>query len=279
MPIHDQTYRRYAGERVAPGAAWRVIALTGLRELVRKKFFLAVMLFSWAQFVVRAVLLYLAANFPQMEVLAPTPAMFRDFFEQQGFFVFVATVYVGAGLIATDQRVHALQIYLSKPLTRAEYVAGKLAILLAVLLVVTWIPAMMLLLLQVVFAGDLTFLRENFFLVPAMTVFGFLYAATASLGMLALSSLSTSARYVAVLYAGALLFTDAIFGAVQGVTGSTLLSWVSFRANLAQVGDVVFRMPPRYDTPWLVSLVVVLGIMAISLWVLAHRVRAVEVVT
>jgi len=279
MPIHDQTYRRYTGERVAPGAAWSVIALTGVRELVRKKFFLAVMLFSWAQFVVRAVLLYLAANFPQMEVLAPTPAMFRDFFEQQGFFVFVATVYVGAGLIATDQRVHALQIYLSKPLTRAEYVAGKLAILLAVLLVVTWLPAMMLLVLQVVFAGNLTFLRENFFLVPAMTVFGFLYAATASLGMLALSSLSTSARYVAVLYAGALLFTDAIFGAVQGVTGSSGLSWVSFRANLAQVGDVVFRMPPRYDTPWLVSLVIVLGIMAVSLWVLARRVRAVEVVT
>ena len=279
MPIHDQTYRRYTGERVTPGCAWSVIALTGLRELVRKKLFLVVMLFSWAPFVVRAVLLYLSANFPQMNALAPTPGMFRDFFEQQEFFVFVVTVYVGAGLIATDQRVHALQIYLSKPLTRAEYVAGKLAILLGVLLAVTWIPAMMLLLLQVVFAGNLTFLLENFFLVPAMTVFGFLYAATASFAMLALSSLSTSARYVAVLYAGALLFTDAIFGAVQGVTGGTGLSWLSFRANLAQVGDVVFRMAPRYDTPWLLSLVVVLGVMASSLWVLARRVRAVEVVT
>ena len=79
------------------------------------------MLFSWAQFVVRAVMLYLAANFPQMEVLAPTPEMFREFFERQGFFVFVVTVYVGAGLISTDRRVHALQIYLSKPLTRVEY--------------------------------------------------------------------------------------------------------------------------------------------------------------
>ena len=103
---------------------------------------------------------------------------------------------------------------------------------------------MTLLLLQVVFAGNLTFLRENLFLVPAMTLFGLLYALMASFTMLALSSLSTSARYVAVLYAGALLFTEAIFGTLRGVTGSSWLSWLSFRANLAQIGDVVFRIPP-----------------------------------
>lgn len=279
MPIHDQTYRRYAGSRQSPGSAWAVIMLTGLRSLIRKKFFVAVMLFSWAQFVVRAVLLYLAANFPQMDLLAPTPETFREFFEQQGFFVFIVTVYVGAGLISTDRRVHALQIYLSKPLTRVEYIAGKLAILVALLLAVTWIPAMMLLVLQVVFAGNLTFLRENFFLVPAMTLFGFLYALTASFTMLALSSLSTSARYVAVLYAGALLFTEAIFSTLAGVTGSSALSWLSFRANLAQIGDVVFRVPPRYDTPWLVSLSVVVGVIAVSALVLERRVRGVEVVT
>ena len=279
MPIYDQTYRRYAGSRQSPGSAWAVIALTGLRSLIRKKFFLAVMLFSWAQFVVRAVLLYLAANFPQMDLLAPTPETFREFFEQQGFFVFVVTVYVGAGLISTDRRVHALQIYLSKPLTRVEYIAGKLAILVALLLAVTWIPAMMLLVLQVVFAGNLTFLRENFFLVPAMTLFGFLYALMASFTMLALSSLSTSARYVAVLYAGALLFTEAIFSTLRGVTGSSGLSWLSFRANLAQIGDVIFRVPPRYDTPWLVSLAVVIGIIVVSALVLERRVRGVEVVT
>ena len=279
MPIHDQTYRRYTGSRQALGSAWGVIALTGLRGLVRKKFFLVVMLFSWAQFVVRAVMLYLAANFPQMEVLAPTPEMFREFFEQQGFFVFVVTVYVGAGLISTDRRVHALQIYLSKPLTRVEYVAGKLAILLVLLLLVTWIPAMMLLVLQVVFVGNLTFLRENLFLVPAMTLFGLLYALMASFTMLALSSLSTSPRYVAVLYAGVLLFTEAIFGTLRGVTGSSGLSWLSFRANLAQIGDVVFRVPPRYYTPWPVSLAVVIGVIAVSAWVLDRRVRGVEVVT
>ncbi len=54
--------------------------------------------------------------------------MFRQFLEQQGIFVFFLTVYGGAGLIAHDRRANALQIYLSKPLTRAgaEYTFGKL---------------------------------------------------------------------------------------------------------------------------------------------------------
>lgn len=279
MPIHDQSYRRYAGTREKPGSAWAVIAATGLRSLARKKFFVAVMLFSWLQFLVRAVMIYLAANFPQMEVIAPSSETFRSFFEQQGIFVLFVAIYVGAGLIATDRRVHALQIYLSKPLTRVEYIAGKLAILVTLLLLVTWVPAMLLLLVQIMFAGNLEFLRENLFLLPAITVFGFLYALVVSFAMLALSSLSTSARFVGVLYVGVLLFTGAFATVMNRVTGGTALSWLSFRANLAQLGDVIFRMPPRYDSSWGLSLAVILGVIVVSALVLERRVRGVEVVT
>ena len=281
MPIHDQTYRRYGGVRAAPGTAWSVIAVTGLRVLFRKRLFLIVMLGAWAWFVIRAVQLYhVRQRFPSLTCsIRVAGDVSRDFFERQGLFAFFVTIYVGAGLIATDRRAHALQIYLSKPLTGAEYVAGKLAILLVLLLLVTWVPAMLLLLLQVLFAGNLEFLRANLFLLPAMTVFSFLYALLASFTMLALSSLSTSARYVAVLYAGAVLFTDAIFGTLSAVTRSTGSSWLSFRANLAQIGDVVFRMPPRYDTPWVVSFAMIVALIAVSTWVLARRVRGVDVVT
>ncbi len=60
-----------------------------------------------------------------------------QFVEQQGFFIFFVTVFVGAGLIAADRRANALQIYLSKPLLRMEYIGGKLAILVTFLLFVT----------------------------------------------------------------------------------------------------------------------------------------------
>ncbi len=87
--------------------------------------------------------------------------MFRQFLEQQEVFLFFVTVYAGAGLIANDRRANALQIYLSKPLTRAEYVFGKLAILMTFLLLVTWVPAILLLVVQVLFAGSFTFFIDQ----------------------------------------------------------------------------------------------------------------------
>jgi hypothetical protein len=42
---------------------------------------------------------------------------------------------------------------------------------------------------------------------------------------------------------------------------------------------VIFRLTPRYSTPWQVSLIVVLGLIVLSLSVLERRVRGVEVVT
>src|SRR4051812_3804209 len=135
MPIHDQGYRRYTGERVAPGRRWTVILKAGVRTMFGKKSFIGLLLLAWAPFVVRAVQIYLAANIPQAAaVLRVTSGMFKDFLLQQDIFVFFITVYVGAGLIANDRRANALQIYLSKPLTRVEYIAGKLAILMTFVL-------------------------------------------------------------------------------------------------------------------------------------------------
>jgi ABC-type transport system involved in multi-copper enzyme maturation permease subunit len=262
-----------------PGQAWIVIARAGLLNMIRKRAFLGLLIFAWGPFVVRAVQIYVTANYPQVAMFAPTAETFRQFLEQQDFFVFIVTIYVGAGLIANDRRANALQIYLSKPLMRSEYIAGKAAILFAFLLFVTLVPAIMLLVLQVMFAGSFEFLKKNLFLFPAITVAALLQALLSTFTMLALSSLSKSSRYVGILYAGIIFFTAAIYGAMVAITGSTKLSWLSLGANLSQVVDVIFRIKPRYDTPWPVSLVVILGLVAVSISVLERRVRGVEVVT
>jgi ABC-2 type transport system permease protein len=278
MPIHDQGYRRYSGSRAAVGRGWMVIARAGIRTMFAKRAFLGLLLLAWLPFLVRAVQFYFAANLPQAQVLAPTAETFRQFLDQQEIFVFFVTVYVGAGLIANDRRANALQIYLSKPLSRVEYVFGKLAILIAFLLLVTWVPAIVLLLVQMAFAGNVSFLTRNVFLFPAITVFSFLEVIMVSATMLALSSLSNSSRYVGVMYAAVMFFSGAVYGVLFLATRSTALSWVSFTANLTQIGNLIFRLPPKYDTPWPLSLGVIVAIVVISGVVLERRVRGVEVV-
>jgi ABC-2 type transport system permease protein len=278
MPIHDQGYRRYGGGKSPKGQAWLVIARSGIRTMFGKRAFLGLLLVSWFPFFVRAVQIYAAANVPQASFLAPTAETFRQFLDQQEIFVFFITVYVGAGLIANDRRANALQIYLSKPLTRAEYVFGKLAILMTFLLCVTWVPAIVLLIVQIAFAGNFTFFANNLYLFPAITVFAFIQVILVSTAMLALSSLSNSSRYVGILYAAVLFFTQAIYGVLYAVTRTTMFAWVSFSANLSQIGDVIFRLPHKYDTPWPISFLVIAIVIGISAFVLDRRVRGIEVV-
>ena len=287
MPIHDQSYRRYGGGRAPRGRAWAVIAAAGIRTFVGRRMFLGLLLLSWSQFFVRAVQFYAAANLPQIlagdavaaaSFFAPTPATFRDFFDKQDLFVFVVSVYVGAGLIANDRRANALQIYLSKPLTRAEYVFGKLAILMAFLLLITWVPAIMLLIVQILFAGNFTFVRNNFYLFPAVTLFAFIEAGVVSAAMLALSSLSNSSRFVGILYAALIFFSQALFGVLAFVTGDSSLSWIAITHDLAQVGDEIFRLPLRYRTPWPMSFLMIVLLVVVSGLVLERRVRGVEIV-
>jgi ABC-2 type transport system permease protein len=281
MPIHDQGYRRYGGQKARTGTGWTVIARAGIRTFISKRAFLGLLLVSWFPFFVRAVQFYAASNLtsiPQASMLAPSAETFRQFLEQQQTFVFFVTVYVGAGLIANDRRANALQIYLSKPLTRAEYVFGKLAILMAFLALVTWLPAIVLLIVQITFAGNFTFFVNNVFLFPAITLFAFIEVALASSTMLALSSLSKSSRYVAILYAAVIFFTQAVYGVIYAVTRSTALSWLSFSANLAQIGDVIFRQPLKYETPWPVSLLMILIVVGVSGVILERRVRGIEVI-
>jgi len=277
-PIHDQGYRRYGGLKARTGVGWMVITRAGIRNQFGKRAFLGLVLLSWLPFFVRAVQIYAAANLPQAQFLALTGETFRQFLDQQQIFVFFITVYVGAGLIANDRRANALQIYLSKPLTRAEYIFGKLAILMFFLLLVTCVPAIVLLIVQISFAGNFTFLKNNLYLFPAITVFSFIMVTMVAAAMLALSSLSKSSRYVAILYSAVIFFTQAIYGVLSVVTRSTQLSWISFPANLAQVGDVIFRLPPKYATPWPVSLLMILGLIAVSALILERRVRGIEIV-
>ncbi len=279
-PVHDQSYRRYRGTKQPLGRAWMVILRHGLRVFLTRRVFLGLLLLAWVPFLVRSVQIYAVVTYPQAgQVLPVTPEMFRNFVDFQGLFAFFVTVFVGAGLIANDRRANALQVYLSKPLLRLEYVMGKLGILMIYLSLVTVLPALLLLVMQVVLSGNLDLHRAHPGLVPAVVLASLLRVIVPAVAMLALSSLSTSSRYVAVLYTGLLFVSEALYGVMTVVTGSTRVAWMSFSRNMDVVTDAVFRITPRYDTPVLVSLLVLAGLVAVAASVLERRVRGVEVVS
>jgi len=278
-PIHDQGYRHYGGRREPQGRRWWVIARAGLMSRVRERRVIGVLLFAWLPFLVRAVQIYASANFQQVAFLAPTPEMFREFLSQQEIFIFIVSIVIGAGLIADDKRANALQIYLSKPLTRVEYIAGKLVTLGAVLTFVTWLPAMLLLVLQMMFAGSTKFLTEHLFLIPAITLFAAVQVFVSAFAMLALSSLSKSRRFVAMMYAGIIFFTAAMYQALRQITASNAWAAISPRDTMGVIADGIFRIQGTRAIPFPAAVVVVFVLIAASIWILERKVRGVEVVT
>ena len=278
MPIHDQGYRHYQGQKEPHGRAWWVIARAHMQSLLRYRWFQVLLLGSAAPFLLRAGQIYFATTNAQVaEFLGTTPDTFRDFLSQQRFFVFLIII-IQSGLIADDRRTNALQLYLSKPLTRVEYVLGKLVPPLAFVLAVTLVPAVLLLVLQVIFSGSLTFVRQNLFLLPAITLFSIVQALLSAFAILALSSLSKSRRFVAIMYAGIIFFTAAMYQVLRAITGSRTWAVISPGEMLDVIANTIFRSRAESAVPVYLAIIVVFVIIGAAMLILERRIRGVEVV-
>lgn len=272
MPIHERAYRRYVGQR-RDGGGWRVIARRGVEAGLRDRRLLALLLLAWAPFLVRAAQVYAAANLQQASFLAVSAPTFRVFIGQQATFLFFVAVYVGAGLVADDRRAGLLAIYLAKPLSRTEYLVGKLGILVTFLLAVSWLPAMGLLGWHLVLSGG-DLLRASPHLVPAITSLSLIEVVVAAVPMLALSSLSENRRFVAALYAGVVLFSSGLVTTLRHATGRGTWSWLSPEHALAAVGDRLFHLSSPLGAQAGPAALALTGIVALSCLVLRHTIRA-----
>jgi ABC-2 type transport system permease protein len=277
MPIHDQGYRRYEGVRARPGRAWWIIARMHIVAALRRRWFLVLLALGWVQFVGRAGIIVVNSTFQQIPGLEMTAESFRNFLVGQSFFVFIIAISMG-GLIADDRRANALQLYLSKPLTRTEYILGKAAPLLVFILGVTFLPAILLLLVQIIFAGSTSFVMNNLFVLPAITLATLVRALLTTFTILALSSLSKSRRFVAVMYAGVIFFTSSMQQVLRQITGSRAWAAISPSSMVDVITDAVFRVRAQPPVSVPVAILMVVALIALCLWILERRIRPVEIV-
>jgi len=276
--LHDQGYRHYGGLRAPHGQAWMVIARMHVMSALKYRPFLMLLLVAWARVIYYAVRIYVSSVSPQVPTFfAVNPGLFQEFLTGQGIFVFLVTIGQ-AGIIADDRRANALQLYLSKPLTRLEYITGKLVPPMLWLLGVTWVPAMLLVILQVVLSGSFAFLRENLFLLPAITVASFVDSLLSAFLILALSSLSKSRRFVSVMFAGIMFFTFGMYQSLRAITGSRWWAAIAPGQMVDVITAWVFRARVEPLVPVPVAVAVVVGLIVLSAIILERRVRGVEVV-
>lgn len=280
MPIYDQRYRRYEARNPLRELRFWPITREALKLVIARRAFLMLLLVAWVPFIARTIQVYVVTRFPEAGRVLPVDGrLFGEFLSGQLGFALLVSVFGGAGLIANDLRTGAILVYLSRPLTRVDYILGKLSALLSLNLFVTLAPALMLWIVAVSLAPEQFATLKLLWLPPAIVLHALVIGLAMGLMALAVSSLSKSARVAGLAFAGLFIGLEIARGVLRGMFRTPETGLVSLQGNLHALGNALFGIQHRFfNQPWPLAALALLVMAALSLWVLRARVRAVEVV-
>src|SRR5439155_25053974 len=123
----------------------------------------------------------------------------------------------GPTLVSRDLRFNALPLYLSRPVRRIDYFAGKLGVIAFFLVATQVAPAAVAYLLGVAFSLDVGVVKDTYRLLWAGPLYGLVITLSAGTLMLALSSLSRRSIYVGLAWTGFVSLTLMLSGALMGI--------------------------------------------------------------
>ena len=217
MGLRDRAFRRFGGDTTPRRRRFLVLWRYGRREVFANRFVIAIFSLAFAPSLVFAVLFYLRHNAPVLAALDVTAAdmiavdaqIFLILLHVQAGFAFVLTALVGPGLVAPDLANNGLALYLARPFSRTEYVLGKMSIVVILTSAITWVPLLLLWLLQ---AG----LERGWGVEHLRVAAGIFVGSWVWIGFLALLAMALSAWVRWRVVAAALLVVVVIAGASFG---------------------------------------------------------------
>lgn len=173
--------------------------------------------------------------------------MHADFYGVASIILFIFAAIVAPELLCPDRRESTISLYLMRPLTGTDYVFGRYAAFLAVMLAAAWLPQIVLFVgLAMGNAAPIDYVRTHWIDVPRFLLAGLAMAAYAtSLAMLT-ASFTTRRAYASVFLVGLFVistpFTVGLASEIEGLVGQ----WISM-FNLTNipvhVNDVIFGQP------------------------------------
>ena len=292
MAVYKRRYHPYHGPLTPERSRFLVLTRYTLAELFRSRVFLLLFVLALVPILFFATYIFLANSSAVQLVLQFRVAGGFEV-ESRFFFVlitiqtqlaFLLTCWVCPTLVAGDLVNGALPLFLSRPFSRPEYVAGKCAVIALLLSVVTWVPGLILFSLQAGLAKGGWIWSHLWMVVPIVC------CSAVWILMLSLISLAVSAWVKLRIVATGVIFCaflvpaglGAIFNIIMSTYWGNLLNFSElFRLILAKGfrlesevrGPIGLEQVPLFAAWTMMILVCV-----ISLYILNARLRAREVV-
>jgi len=284
MAVYRRSYKPYSGTLTAEWSRFLVLFRYSRRNLFRSKFLTVffVLCFFWpiaslAWIYVANSASFLAKLGLRSELVSIDNKFFLLFMSVQGVLAFLLTAFAGPGLISPDLANGALPLYFCRPFSRTEYVLGKSSVLGILLSEITWIPGVVLFLIQASFAGA-TWTWDNLWIAGSLILSSLILIA-----ILSLLAMALSAWVKWRIVAGALLLAVMFFGAGFGqAVNAVLRTDFGYFFNLPYLMGTVWIALFQVDTEQSISItqawVAILVYCTFCLWLLLRRVRAYEVI-
>jgi ABC-type transport system involved in multi-copper enzyme maturation permease subunit len=286
--VRERGYEHWAGRLSERRFPWWPIARTGVRLAFRKKGFKFAFAGAFVPSFVALGGLYVSERLEDFKAIVQSnrallkidPAYFAAFFTNGSFLFMIVLVlaFGAAGLVAEDLRHSALQLYFARPISKKDYIAGKLAVVAFFVLMLTALPGLLLVVFKLIFAGSFAFLAR-YPLLP-LALLGYAAVLTLFFGgyVLLLSASSRNTRYVIVLLFGSFYFSGILAEIVRGIFRTPYAQLLSLPADIRQVGSALLGARLPYAVPPLLSFLVLAGVCALAAIVLLRKVRGVEVI-
>jgi ABC-2 type transport system permease protein len=303
MAVYELTYKQYLGKLTPEWSRFLVLPRHALKDVFKSKLFTAFFVLCFVPLLIEAILIYLHHNVSALailkvnvrELLPIDNSFFQTFVNVQGGFAFFVALLIGPPLVARDLRNNALPLYLCRPFSRAEYVLGKMSVLLILLSLMTWVPQLLLFGFQSYLEGA-TWFVDNLWIAGAIFISSVVWILLLALMSQAISAL-VKWRVVASAALLGLFFIPSVFGEVVNQIFRTRYgSIISINANIRNVtaglfgtfervttfvtdfdGDLATRVSLTEPPLW-ISWFVLFLICAFCLALLSWKVKAYEVV-
>lgn len=288
MAVHSHAFHPYAGPRTARWARPLVLTRYALRDAFAQKKTIALLVVSAIPTLLAASIVYLHHNLEAIKILEiPVDRLvkidalfFFRVLKAQALTAFLLTVVAGPRMLIADLRDNALPLYLSRPLTRLDYVLGKAAALFTLGSLVTWVPLLLLVGLQVSLSG-FGWLRQHWIVLPAVLLASWLALALFTLVCLAIAALVRRRAAAEAAVVGFFFVLTVVSQVVIEVLRADWGIYLSTPAMLEAVWVRLFALQgaefERGVSIWAAALALAVCMAGASL-LLERRVRAWEVV-
>lgn len=286
MAVYKRGYQRYNGPLTGHWTRLLAFPRFAWSRLLGQRLVIVALVASIIPVMVAATFIYLSNHLElwrglgmgeAAELLEINGSFFLIFTNVQAIIAVIVAALTGPGLIAPDLANGGLPLYFSRPLTRRDYVLARLIVLAGLLSLLTWVPGMLLFLMQSSMAGWDWALR-NWNIATGIVGGHLIWILLVSLVALA-SSAWVKWRIIAGALILALFFVSSGAGVViNAVFRERWGLYLNPAMNMANLWSTFFGLDPVRGLEAGTSAICLAVVILAFAWALRYKLEPVEVV-